>query len=157
MRTVSSPVVAGDLVLGTTGSGGGGNYLVAVRPDPEPEVAYRITTQAPYVPTPVVKDDLVFLWYDKGIVSCIRAADGERVWQKRIGGNFSGSPVIAGDRLFCIDDDGVVVVLAASEQFALLARNPLGEPSRSTPAISQGRMYVRTESQLLAIGSGRAR
>ena len=52
MRTVSSPIVAGDLIVATTGSGGGGNYLVAVRPGPKPEVAYRITTQAPYVPAP---------------------------------------------------------------------------------------------------------
>ena len=82
MRTVSSPIVAGELLLGTTGSGGGGNYLVAVRPGPTPEVAYRITTQAPYVPTPIANDGLIYLWYDKGIVSCIRAEDGRRVWQR---------------------------------------------------------------------------
>jgi outer membrane protein assembly factor BamB len=154
MRTVSSPVVADDLILGTTGSGGGGNYLVALRPAPRPEVLYRITSQAPYVPTPVVKDGLAFLWYDKGIVSCIRVADGKRVWQQRIGGNYSGSPVIAGSRLFCVDDDGVVVVLSASERFELLGKNPLGEPSRSTPALAGGRMYLRTESHLISIGGG---
>jgi outer membrane protein assembly factor BamB len=154
MRTVSSPIVAGDLLLGTTGSGGGGNYLVAVRPGPRPEVAYRITTQAPYVPTPVARNGRVYLWYDKGIVSCIRAKDGRRVWQQRVGGNYSGSPVIAGDRLYCIDDDGVVIVLSASDRFELLGKNPLGEPSRSTPAVAQGRMYLRTESHLVSIGPG---
>lgn len=152
MRTVSSPIVAGDLIVGTTGSGGGGNYLVAVRPGPKPEVAYRITTQAPYVPAPVPHDGLLFLWSDKGIVSCLRAQDGSRIWQERIGGNYSGSPVIAGQRLYCIDDDGLVVVLAASEQFQLVGKNPLGEASRSTPAVAAGRMYLRTESHLISIG-----
>lgn len=156
MRTVSSPVIADGLILGTTGSGGGGNYLVAVRPGPEPEVAYRITSQAPYVPTPVAKDGLVFLWSDKGIVTCIRADDGNRVWQERVGGNYSGSPVIVGSRIFCIEDDGVVVVLSASDQYELLAKNPLGEPSRSTPAVAGGRMYVRTESHLVSIGGSSA-
>jgi outer membrane protein assembly factor BamB len=119
-------------------------------------VAYRITSQAPYVPTPVAKDDLVFLWSDKGIVTCIRAGDGNRVWQERVGGNYSGSPVIVGSRIYCIDDDGVVVVLSASDPFKLLAKNPLGEPSRSTPAVAGGRMYVRTESHLISIGGSSA-
>jgi hypothetical protein len=59
--------------------------------------------------------------------------------------------------LYCIDDDGVVVVLAAGDQFQLLGKNPLGEPSRSTPAVSQGRMYLRTESHLVSIGAGDSR
>jgi hypothetical protein len=58
--------------------------------------------------------------------------------------------------MFCIDDDGVVVVLSASDQFELLGKNPLGEPSRSTPAVASGRMYVRTESHLISIGGDSA-
>jgi outer membrane protein assembly factor BamB len=152
-RTVSSPLVAGGLIVGTTGSGGGGNYVVALRPGPRPETAYRITRQAPYVPSPVSTDGLLFLWSDRGIVTCVRVADGQQVWQQRIGGSFSGSPVIAGEHMYCIRDDGVVVVLAASGEFRLLAENPLGEPSRATPAISEGRMFLRTESQLCAVGA----
>jgi outer membrane protein assembly factor BamB len=152
MRTVSSPVVAADLVLGTTGSGGGGNYVVAVRPGGAPEVAYDVRRQAPYVPTPVAKDGLLFLWSDKGVVSCLRADSGAVLWQERVGGNYSGSPVIAGDHLYCIDEEGVVVVLAAGETYRLLGKNPLGEASRSTPAIADDRLYLRTESQLFSVG-----
>lgn len=159
-RSVSSPVVAAGLVFGTCGSGGGGNYVAAVRPGSAgragsgspAELVYRIDESAPYVPTLVARGDLVFLWGDKGVASCVRAATGQLVWRERVGGNYSGSPVWVGGRLYSIDDDGVVVVLAASEKFELVARNPLGEESRSTPAVAGGRMYLRTYSHLFSVG-----
>jgi outer membrane protein assembly factor BamB len=152
MRTVSSPIIASGLVFGSTGSGAGGNYVVALRPGPEPEVAYEVRRQAPYVPTMIAYQDLVFLWFDKGIVTCLDAASGRQHWQERVGGDFSGSPVIAGGRLYCISEEGDVVVLAAEPNFELLGRNPLGEESRSTPAVANGRMYLRTYSRLMCIG-----
>ena len=151
-RTVSSPILSAGLVFGTNGSGGGGIYLAAVRPGESPELAYKITTQAPYVPSLVARGELVFMWSEKGIVTCIRAPDGSVVWQKRVGGNFSGSPVRAGDRLYCIEERGQVVVLAAEEKFRELARNPLGEPSRSTPTVAGSRMLLRTYSHLISVG-----
>lgn len=152
MRNVNSPIIVGDLVFGSNGSGGGGNYLVAVHAGNQPKLAYKVDKQAPYVSTPVAHDDLVFLFYDRGIVSCIQAADGKLVWRERVSKSFSGSPIVVGDKLYCIDDDGVVFVLAAGRQFRQLARNPLGEPSRATPAVSGGRMFLRTESHLYCIG-----
>ncbi len=156
LRTVSSPVVAAGLVFGSCGSGGGGNYVVAVRPGNAQgraaELAYKITASAPYVPTSVAKGDLLFLWSDKGIATCIKAATGDKVWQKRVGGDFFGSPVRVGDRLYAISLDGEVVVLAASENYELLGRNPLGESSRATPAVAGGVMYLRTYSHLVSIG-----
>lgn len=152
MRTVSSPIIEDGLIFGSTGSGGGGNYVVAVQPGQDPALAYEIKKQAPYVPCPVAQNGLLFLWFDKGVVSCVRAATGKQVWQRRVGGNYSGSPVIVDGRLYCIDEDGVVVVLAAGEQFQLLGRNPLGESSRSTPAVANNRMYLRTDSHLVSIG-----
>ena len=58
----------------------------------------------------------------------------------------------AGDKLFCIDEKGTVVCVAAGAEFKELGRTPLGEESRSTPAIAGGRMYVRTVSHLLSVG-----
>ena len=156
-RSVSSPVLADGLLIGSCGSGAGGNYVVAVRPgnierNIEPQLAYKIDRSAPYVPTPLAKGDLLFLWSDKGVVTCVRAASGTTLWQQRVGGNFSGSPVCVGDRLYCISDEGDVFVLAAAEKFELLGRNPLGEPSRATPAVAGGSMYLRTYSHLVSIG-----
>ena len=58
-----------------------------------------------------------------------------------------------GNKMFCIDEDGVVHVLAAEKEFKQLAKNPLGEASRSTPAVSGGRMFLRTYSQLICVGA----
>ncbi|MCA9213937.1 MAG: PQQ-binding-like beta-propeller repeat protein [Planctomycetales bacterium] len=155
MRTVSSPQLAGGLIFGSTGSGASGNYVVALRGGKDSEIAYKVERQAPYVPTPVFKDGLGFLWFDKGIVTCIDAATGEQHWQKRIGNNFSGSPVIAGDKVYCIAEDGEVFVIAASTEYQLLGTTPLGEDSRSTPAIANGRIYFRTNSRLICVGTDR--
>ena len=154
MRTVASPIIVGDLVFGCNGSGGGGNYLVAARMGKQPQEVYRVTRQAPYVTTSIARDDLVFLYFDRGFVSCIQAADGEVVWSKRLTSGFSGSPVLVDGKLYCIDDEGEVLVLAAEREFRELGRVALGEPSRATPAVSGGRMFLRTESQLFCIGGG---
>ena len=78
-RSVSSPIVAAGLVFGTCGSGGGGTYIVAVKPGSTPEVAYKITDAAPYVPTLLSKGELLYSWSDKGVVSCLKAATGEKI------------------------------------------------------------------------------
>ncbi len=160
LRTVSSPVLAGDLVIGTCGSGGGGNYLVATRRGGKGDVAatheaYRIRSAVGYVPTPLFKDGRLYVWADKGgVVSSYEAATGKKIWQQRLEGRpaFSGSPICVQNRMYCIDESGVVWVLAASDEFKVLARNSLGERSRGTPVISGGRMYLRTYGHLISIG-----
>jgi outer membrane protein assembly factor BamB len=156
-RAVGSPILVDGLVLGSCGVGSGNNTLYAVRPGDshgrKPQVVYKIDkTSAPYVPTPVAKGNLVFMWSDRGFATCVNGLTGKTIWRERVGGDFSGSPVRAGDKLFCVSVDGDVIVLAASEKFALLGRNPLNETCRSTPAIAGGHLFVRTESHLLSIG-----
>ncbi|MGD9648891.1 MAG: PQQ-binding-like beta-propeller repeat protein, partial [Pirellulales bacterium] len=107
---------------------------------------------APYVPTPIAKDSLVFLWSDQGVATCIVAATGEVVWQNRVGGKFYGSPICIEDRLYCISTDGEVVVLSAGPEYVELARNNLGEGSHSTPAVADGVLYLRTFSHLFSLG-----
>jgi len=156
MRTVASPIIAGGLIWGSTGSGGGGNYVVAVRPpaarSQKPELVHTIKSSAPYVPTPVTHGDLLFAWYDKGVVTCIDARTGRKHWTQRVSGGYSGSPIRIGDRIFCMSEEGDLVVLAASKDFKLLGRTPLGEATRATPAVSGGRLYLRTSSHLSSVG-----
>jgi len=159
-RVVGSPIIAAGLIVCSAGSGGAGLQFLAVRPgDPgkgiKPAVAYEVkkaTLPLPYVPTSVSDDRLLFLFGDQGGVSCILAASGELRWRERVQAKFFGSPVLAGNRLYCLDRDGQMVVLAAAERYQLLARFALGEPSNATPAISGGVMYLRTVSHLMAIG-----
>ena len=74
------------------------------------------------------------------------------LWQERVDGRFFGSPVCVDDRLYCISEDGEVYVVSATDEFKLLAKNDLGEPSRSTPAVAGGRLYLRTLSHLFSVG-----
>ncbi|MEW4564275.1 PQQ-binding-like beta-propeller repeat protein [Bremerella sp. JC770] len=153
MRSVSSPVVAGELILGSSGSGGGGNTVNAVDPNGgQPKLAWRMSRQASYVPTPVADGDKVFVWYDKGIVSCLDAKTGEVLGQKRIGGNYYGSPIRVGQRLFCISEEGKLMVVSADTNLEVLGETNLGEGSESTPSISDGVMYLRTYSHLFSLG-----
>jgi outer membrane protein assembly factor BamB len=151
-RSISQPIMAGGLVFGTCGSGGGGEYIAAVKPGPNPELAYEIKEGAPYVPSLVAKGNLVFAMNSKGIASCFDAPTGNRHWLERIGGNFYGSPIILNDRVYAIDTAGKVVVYAAAKEFQKLGEFELGEASHSTPSVADGKLYLRTETHLTAIG-----
>jgi outer membrane protein assembly factor BamB len=158
IRVTGSPVVAGGLIFAQCGSGGSGKRMVAIKPPDQAagksaEVAYQVDGSIPYVPTPVADGNWIFLWSDSGIVSCIDTLTGKRVWRERVGGNYFGSPVLVGDRIYCISREGEVVVLAAKPEFELLGRTDLKEPSHSTPAVAGGVMYLRTFSHLMALAA----
>ncbi len=156
---IGSPIAAGALILGTCGWLGVRQEIVAVRPGGRGEKAeqvYRITRSAPLCTTPLVKDDLLFVWSDGGFVTCADVRTGEAHWRQRVPGDYYSSPVCAGGHLYNVSRDGEVVVLAASKRFELVARNPAGEGSHSTPAVAGGRLLVRTFNHLLSVGGGRA-
>ena len=155
-RTVSSPQLFGDLVFGSFGKGLSGQRLVAVRPEKpgsrKGELVYELRRSVPLVPSFVVKDDLLYLWTDSGIVTCVDAATGNKHWRERVGGEFYSSPIWIKGRLYCISKQGQVVVLAASRKFKILARTELGEKTFATPAVANGVMYLRTQSRLYSLG-----
>lgn len=156
-RCVSGPVLVNGLVFGTAGDGGGRRQAVAIRPGAKGvngagEVVYQITRVAPYVPTPIVLGDRMFLWGDSGIVTCVKADSGEIVWSERVGGNYFGSPVCVNGKIYALSAKGELVVVEASDQFKILGRSDLGEASHSTPAVANGMMFVRTESHLISFG-----
>jgi outer membrane protein assembly factor BamB len=156
-RAVSSPLVAAGLVIATCGDGGGDNMLVAVRPPvggqaAEPEIAYRLERGvAPYVPTPVASGRRLYLWGDRGVVTCVRVATGETLWRGRVGGTFSASPVVVGGAVVNVSQDGDVVSIADGEAFEVLGRSALGEPCRASPAVVGGWMVFRGDRRLYAL------
>ena len=156
-RSVSSPFLAGDIVFGSCGSGGGGNYVTAIKAgdatsDGKPELAWQVKKSAPYVPTGVAVGDLAWLWSDGGILTCVHVPTGEIRYQERVGGNFFGSPIWIDGRLFCVSTSGELCIVEASEKFNVLSRFPLEELCHSTPAVAGGRLYIRTEKHLVSIG-----
>ncbi|MBI5394142.1 MAG: PQQ-binding-like beta-propeller repeat protein [Verrucomicrobia bacterium] len=136
-----------------------GNVLMAIRPGSHGDVtathvAWRVPGQAPYVPSPLVYGDYVYLVKTGGIVSCFEAATGKQVWRERLGasGDYSASPVAADGKLFLVSETGKVSVLAAGPKFQLLHQSPIGERCLATPAIAAGRLYLRTEKHLFSFG-----
>jgi outer membrane protein assembly factor BamB len=158
---IGSPIVADDLVLGTCGWLGVRKEVVVIRPSAidrgkDAAEVYRIDRSAPLCTTPLVCDDLLFLWSDDGIVTCADVRNGNVYWRERIGGTFYSSPICVNNRVYGVSADGDMVVLAAAKKFDRVARFPIGDGSHSTPAVANGTMFVRTFSQLFSIGGGRS-
>jgi outer membrane protein assembly factor BamB len=157
-RVVSSPLVAGDLLIGAAGEGARGKGVVAVDPpdaeQKDAKVAYKLDDEVPYVPTPLAYKDRLFTWSDAGVVTCWEADTGKQIWRGKAKGGFFGSPVCAAGKLYCVSKRGeVAVVDATADKFKLLAQNDLGEASDATPAIANKRMYVRTLTHLICVTS----
>ncbi len=154
-RALASPIVYGDLVIAGSGGVGGERKIVAVEVAEGAGAAtekYRVTRQAPHVPTPLIVGDGLYLWSDSGIVTRCDAATGKVAWQKRIGGNFFASPICVGKAIYNVSTDGEVVVIAAADQFDVLGKQMLEEGTRASLASAGNRLYLRTESRLFALG-----
>ena len=140
-RICMAALLAGDLVVGSGGNGLVGDSLVAVRPPAnqgdKPELVFNIKKSIPLVPTALHKDGLLYLAQDTGVLSCVSAETGAEVWRKRTRGKFYASPICVGDRVFCVNRRGDVLVLKAGDKFEQLAKNPLGEDSYATPGHRQ--------------------
>lgn len=161
-RTVSSPILVGKRVVCTCGEGGGDNLLVAlplptVLPGPgsaplSPTPDYTLDRSvAPYVPTPVCSGNRMYLWGDRGVVTCVEADNGKTLWRGRVGGMFSASPIVVGGAVVNVSADGEVITIADGDAFEILGRMPLGETCRATPAVADGRIYFRSAGKLFAL------
>ncbi len=147
-RCLTSPVLAGEFFIGTCK-----NKLVAVKGRQKPVVAYEHKTKlAPYVPTPVYKDGLLFLFMDKGDIVCLQAETGRELWTERPADKFYASPVWINGYLYGFTRKGKVVVVRASRQYELIAVNSIPEGTHATPAIAGGALYFRTFSSLYSVG-----
>ena len=151
-RALASPVVSGNLVIAGSGAVGGDRQIVAIRIEGDTAAeAYRQVRQSPHVPTPLVVGERLYLWNDAGIATCMDVRTGDVIWQKRVGGTYFSSPIAVGDRIFSIDTSGEVVVIAAADEFRLIARTSMGQPSRASLATSDGVLFVRTDSRVVAV------
>ena len=149
----ASPITCRKLVYGTCGFTTKDKHLVAMDPKSGEEV-WRTEKSVPHIPTPIIANDLLFMWGDGGILSCLDPLDGKSHWRVRvedIQDTFYGSPVAAGNRIFCISSFGKVAVIEAAKEFKQLAVNDLNELCRSTPAIANGNLYIRTFENLICI------
>ena len=87
-----------------------------------------------------------------GIVTAVDAETGDRVWQDRSGGVYSASPLAGDGKVYLFSETGETVVLKAGRTLNVLHRNDVGERVVSSPAVSDGRIFIRTDESLIAVG-----
>jgi outer membrane protein assembly factor BamB len=156
-RIVASPVVAAGLIIAPSRQ----NPVIAIRPGGRGDVtqshkAWQFS-RGPDVPSPISDGTRVFLVTDNGVVYALDAKTGAVVWgpTRLKSGTYSASPVLAEGRVYVTNEDGLTSVFAAGPTFELLAENPLNDYTLSSPAVSQGQIFIRTAKQLFAIGTKR--
>ena len=97
-------------------------------------------------------DGIVYMANDVGVLTAVDATNGQRVWQERVDGVFSASPVGGGGHVYFVSEDGDTMVLKGGRTPQVVARNDVGERMLASPAISEGRLFLRTDEHLIAIG-----
>ncbi|MGE0376844.1 MAG: PQQ-binding-like beta-propeller repeat protein, partial [Planctomycetaceae bacterium] len=147
MRTLASPVYGAGVIIASCGKGGRGHHMLAVEPPAGlgslPKTRWERTTMLPYVPTPIVHNGLLYLWTDDGVVCSVDLQTGETIGRVRVGGTYSGSPVLIDGHLYGPSEEGEIVVLSTTPELKVVGRSPLGDRIHSTPAVGNGRVYFR--------------
>jgi outer membrane protein assembly factor BamB len=131
-------------------------FQMGSRGDATSRLVWKYQRSVPQLPSVVVYRDVVYMLNDKGVLTTLDAATGQMLHQDRVRGlsdNYYASPVAGDGKIFLASHSGVVAVLRAGGQQELLAANPLDEEIFATPAIADGRLYVRTVSALYCFGT----
>lgn len=134
------------------------HHVLAIRADGEGDVtdthvAWRSTDAKCYVPSPVLAGGYLFVADDRGTANCFDAKTGDRIWRDRLGGNIDASLVTAGGLVYFLSRDGVMRIIEPDKEMKIVSENPLGDTCFASPAISEGQLFVRSESHLFCIGS----
>ena len=152
-RVVASPVYSRGLVVGCRKGQAMALEVDLNSYEVAPEPRYTLPPNlSPYVPTPLIFDDLIFLCLDNGSVACVRLATGELIWKERPAGPLYGSPVCINGILYILSKAGKFMAIRASQDYELLGIQDLGEGSFSTPVMGASGMVLRSFSRLRLLG-----
>ena len=116
-------------------------------------VMWRVPSGGPYVSSIVYYDGLIYMMGDVGVLTVTDASNGERVFQERLGGVYSASPVAADGKIYLLGENGETIVLSAGRTPRVLARNTLTARQLASPAISGGRLFIRSDNAVYAIAN----
>lgn len=159
------PVIGDGLIYVPTGFSQG--QLLAIKPgqkgesidaNTEPpagshlQVVWKSKRGIPKKPSLILHDGLVFGIEDGGVATCWDAKTGDVVWNERLGGNHSASPILADGRIYFLTEEGKTIVVAAGRQFKKLAENPLGDGFMASPAVDGNSLILRSRTQLYRVG-----
>jgi outer membrane protein assembly factor BamB len=163
--TIPTPIVGPGVIIVTNGYRGV-QPIFAIKPGASGDItlkgdattnefiAWSTNRGGPYIPTPVIYGDLLYILAINGVLAAYDVKTGQRVYQERVagGGSFSASPVAADGKLYLTSEDGDIFVVRAGPKYELLATNPMGQVIMATPAISNGVIFVRGLKDVFAVG-----
>ena len=152
---VPTPTSDGNLIYMSRGYRS--SPFMAIRPGGKGDVAtsnvaWRVSSGAPYISSLVYYDGLIYMTGDVGVLTVSDAKTGDRVYQERIGGVYTASPVAGDGKVYLVSEDGETIVLAAGRTPRILERNKLNARQLASPAIAGGRLFIRSDDAVYAIG-----
>jgi outer membrane protein assembly factor BamB len=148
-----SPVFGHGLIFATSGKAG---PVMAVRPGGRGDVTsthvvWQHANLGPYVCSPLLYQDCLYVHNEQGILTCFDAKSGKEHYRERLDGKFTASGVAGDGKLYLTNEDGTTFVVRAGPRFEVIARNRLSDYTLASPAIAGGCLYIRTEKQLWCI------
>jgi outer membrane protein assembly factor BamB len=164
--TAPTPIISEDLIVVVSGRGperpifvvrpnGRGDLTLKDGKKSSEAVVWSMTGRGSYMPTPIAYQGALYVLNNNGLLDAFDLKTGKEFYRQRldpVGSGFSASPVAADGKLYLSSEDGEIMVIAAGEKFTHVATNSMGELLMSTPALSEGVMYVRSAASLFAIG-----
>lgn len=159
-RSLGSGVLSDEFYFCTFGTGGGVKEIAALdlKSGKPQAVNFDIPKGLPYVPSPLVIGQHMYLLGDGGILRCVEFKTGKVIYEERVEGTagsakFFSSPVAGDGKIFCASQQGDLIVIKAGPKFEKLAASKLDAPVNSVPAIGDKRLFVRTANSLYCIGA----
>ncbi|MCS7470599.1 PQQ-binding-like beta-propeller repeat protein [Stieleria sp. ICT_E10.1] len=151
-----SPVLGEGLIF--TSSGFEEPTIRAIRPGgrgdvTESHIVWEQKRGVPALPSPLYVEPFLYTITRDNILHCIEAKTGEVVWQERLDGNYSASPLLADGRIYLTSEEGITTVLEPGPQYKEITRNTLDGKSMASIAVSQGNFFIRTGDRLYCIGN----
>jgi outer membrane protein assembly factor BamB len=154
MNSAVPPLAGRGLVFLSSADGGFG--LCAVREGgkgdiTESHVEWKYNKSTPSRCGPLLIGDLLYFIHEKGVVTCLDAKTGTKVWQARLGGEFSASPLYADGHIYFASQDGATHVVEPGRAFKVLAVNKLDDGCMASPAVAGKALFLRTKTHLYRI------
>ena len=120
-----------------------------------PNVPWKYSKGTAYVPSPILYGDYLYLTTDRGILTCIDAKTGEVKYEGGripVPATFTASPVAFDGKILLTSEDGDTFIVKAGPKHEVIGTNSVGEPVYASPAIADGRIFIRGEKNIYCIG-----
>ena len=118
----------------------------------ETHIEWKETKRMPPRASPIIIKGLLFVVDRNGYISCIEAKTGKSIWQKRMKGRFSASPILANNLIYFFNEDTVCTIIKPARELEIVAENKLSDDKlMATPAFDENSIYIRTEKKLTRI------